>query len=320
MAYRGKDAIRTVAEIGSGVIGSGWVATFLGNGLSVRLYDPAPDAAEKTRAHVTRAWPQMVELGLAKADDDWTARFSSHDQIEDAVAGVDFVQESTPERTDVKAALFAELDRLVPSDVLVGSSTSSLPITDLQAGLGTAARFVLGHPYNPVHLLPIVEVGGGEATDVDAIETALIFYQGLGKETIRIKRELFGHIANRLTAAMFREAIRLVAEDYATVEDVDKAIRFGPAMKWAIQGQYTTSHTSGGAGGLAEFWPKFAPGIVKRWGGMSDPPLLDPALQAKLVQQMDEAAAGRSVAEIAARQDDLLMEMLKLFARKDRPA
>ncbi|ATE67159.1 3-hydroxyacyl-CoA dehydrogenase NAD-binding domain-containing protein [Rhizorhabdus dicambivorans] len=315
-AYRGKDDIQTVAAIGSGVIGGGWVAAFLGGGRAVRLYDPAPDAGPKTRDHVARAWPQMAALGLARADDDWSGRLSFHDRLDDAVEGADFVQESTPERIPIKRALFEELDRLVPADILVGSSTSSLPISELQAGLATAGRFVLGHPFNPVHLIPLVEVGGGEATDAAAIDTAQAFYVALGKEPVRLNREIFGHIANRLTSAMFREAVRLVAEDYATVGDIDKAIRFGPALKWAIQGQFTTFHTSGGAGGFADFLPKFAPGIVQRWETMADPPLADPTLQAKLVHQIEEAAAGQSVEEIARRQDMLLMEMLALFAQE----
>lgn len=311
--YRHKDSIRTVAAIGSGVIGSGWAAAFLGHGCAVRLYDPATGAADRTREHVSQAWPQMVELDLAREGDDWRRRFSVHGSLEDAVAGADFVQESTPERVDVKKALFADLDRMLPADVIVASSTSSLPITDLQAGLETAGRFVLGHPFNPVHLIPLVEVGNGAATDAEAADTAQAFYEAMGKAAIRLNREIFGHIANRLTSAMFREAVRLVAEGYASVADVDKAIRHGPALKWAIQGQFTTFHTSGGAGGLAEFLPKFAPGIIRRWETMSDPDLAAPELQARLVAQMEEAAGGRSVAEIARHQDQMLMEMLKLL-------
>lgn len=312
-AYRDTDRIRTVAAVGAGVIGNGWVAAFLGSGRAVRLYDPMPGARERTSAHVAGAWNQMVELGLANAGDDWAARLSFHEDLAEALEGADFVQESTPERTELKQALFADLDRLVPADVLIASSTSSLPITDLQAGLATAARFVLGHPFNPVHLIPLVEVGGGDQTAPAAVDLALAFYTALGKQPIRLKREVFGHIGNRLTAAMFREAVRLVAEGYATVADVDRAMKHSFALKWAIQGQFTTFHTSGGAGGLAEFLPKFAPGIIQRWATMEDPPLADPDLQALLVEQMHEAAAGRTVEEIAAHQDEKLMAMLKLL-------
>lgn len=315
--YRGENRINTVAAVGAGVIGNGWVAAFLGSGRAVRLYDPMPGARERTSAHVAGAWDQMVELGLARAGDDWSARLSFHDDLAEALADADFVQESTPERTELKQALFADLDRLVPADVVIASSTSSLPITELQAGLATAARFVLGHPFNPVHLIPLVEVGGGRQTADEVVELALGFYTALGKQPIRLKREVFGHIGNRLTAAMFREAVRLVAEGYASVADVDRAMKHSFALKWAIQGQFTTFHTSGGAGGLAEFLPKFTPGIIKRWSTMEDPPLDDPKLQALLVAQMEEAAGGRTVEEIAAYQDEKLMGMLKLLREQD---
>lgn len=312
-AYRSKEDVRTVAAIGAGVIGAGWVAAFLGSGRAVRLFDPAEGMGDRARAHVAAAWPQMVELGLARDGDAWLDRLSVHDRLEDALAGADFVQESTPERVETKQALFADLDRLAAVGVLIASSTSSLPITQLQAGLAGADRFVLGHPFNPVHLIPLVEVGGGDGTAAEAVDVALDFYGGMGKRPIRLNRELFGHIGNRLASAMFREAVRLVAEGYATVEDIDKAIRHGPALKWAIQGQFATFHTSGGTGGLAEFLPKFAPGIIQRWSTMADPPLADEKLQALLIAQMTEAAEGRTVEEIAARQDQALMEMLKLL-------
>lgn len=314
--YRDMSAIRAVAAVGGGVIGNGWIAAFLGSGRAVRLYDPMPGAAERTRAHVAGAWEQMVELGLAGEADDWGARLSFPDSLAGALDGADFVQESTPERAVMKQALFTQMDALAPADVLIASSTSSLPITELQEGLADAHRFVLGHPFNPVHLMPLVEVGGGEATAPEAVDAAFAFYAALGKQPIRLNREIFGHIGNRLTAAMFREAVRLVAEGYASVGDVDKATKHSFALKWAIQGQFTSFHTSGGAGGLAEFLPKFAPGIIKRWETMTDPPLADPSLQAMLVAQMNDAAAGRSVAEISAEQDETLMRMLKLFSTR----
>jgi len=310
---RGHDAIGTVAAIGAGVIGNGWVAALLGSGRAVRLHDPMPGAGERCRAHVAAAWPQMAALGLATPDDEWEGRLSVHDSLAEALSGADFVQESTPERADLKQALFAEIDRLVSHEVIVASSTSSLPVTELQAGLAGATRFVLGHPFNPVHLIPLVEVGGGEETAPDAIEAAFAFYAAIGKQPIRLHREIFGHIGNRLTAAMFREAVRLVAEGYASVADIDRAMKHSFALKWAIQGQFTTFHTSGGPGGLADFLPKFGPGIIKRWSTMADPPLADEKLQALLVRQMEEAAGGRTVEEIAREQDEKLLALLQLL-------
>jgi carnitine 3-dehydrogenase len=301
--------VRRVAVVGTGLIGSGWLAAFLGHGLAVEVFDPAPGAADKARAHIARAWPEMTRLGLAP--EGAAPTFTVHDDLESAVAAADFVQESTPERADLKRGLFEALDRLAAPDVVIASSTSSLPISELAAGLATRGRFVLGHPFNPVHLMPLVELGGGTDTNPAAIDAAQALYVAMGKRPVRLQREIFGHIANRLTSAMFREAVSLVANGTASVEDVDAAIRFGPALKWAIQGQFTTFHTSGGDGGLAAFLKHFSPGIIRRWETMTTPDLADPQLQAELVRQMADATANRPVADLAAAQDDALVVLLQ---------
>ena len=300
--WRGPDRIARVAVIGSGLIGAGWVAAFLARGLAVAVCDPSPEASDKVRSHLGRVAPGTDPAAL-----------SFHDGLAAAIADADFVQENTPERAEVKAALFAELDRILPPDVVVASSSSSLPITELAADCATGARFVLGHPFNPVHLMPLVELGGGERTDPAAIEAATALYLSMGKRPVRLQREVFGHIANRLTSAMFREAVSLVASGAATVEDIDTAIRFGPALKWAIQGQFTTFHTSGGEGGMASFLEHFAPGIMQRWATMTTPDLTDPALRARLVAQTEAAHRGKSVAEIAQHQDAMLAALLRLL-------
>jgi len=308
--WRGGEAIRTVAVIGSGVIGSGWVAAFLASGRAVRVFDPSPQATGKVMAHVSRAWGEMAALGhLREGADPQAVTF--HGEFTEVTEGADFVQENTPERAEIKRDLFGELDRLLPADVIVASSTSSLPITELASGCTRPERFVLGHPFNPVHLMPLVETGGGELTDPTAIDTAEAFYVSMGKVSVRLRREIFGHIANRLTSAMFREAVSLVAQGIATVADIDDAIRYGPALKWAIQGQFTTFHTSGGEGGLESFLRHFSPGIVRRWQTMSDPDLADRALQRELVRQMGAASNGRTVDEIAREQDAKLVELLR---------
>lgn len=305
--WRGDDRIRCVAVIGSGLIGSGWAAAFLASGRSVAVCDPAPDAPDKVRAHIGRAWPDMAGHMASGAD---PAALTFHTDLTEALANADFVQENTPERAATKAALFEQLDTLLPDDVIVATSTSSLPITQLAADCTRGARFVLGHPFNPVHLMPLVETGGGARTDPAAIDAAQALYVAMGKQPVRLHREIFGHIANRLTSAMFREAVSLVANGIATVEDVDKAIRYGPALKWAIQGQFTTFQTSGGDGGLAAFLQHFAPGIIARWKSMADPDLADPKLQEMLAVQADEAHGGSPVAKIARRQDAMLLKIL----------
>ena len=309
--FRGKDDIKQVTVIGSGLIGAGWIAAYLAQGLNVAIYDPAPGAEDKVRAHIEGSWPGLEARGLPVRANK--TKYVFHASLEEALQDTDYVQENTPERMDVKTALFEQLGRFVPADVIIASSTSSMPITELQKSCHHPERCVLGHPFNPVHLMPLVEVGGGEATDRAAVDTAIAFYANMGKKPIRLEREIFGHIANRLTSAMFREAVSLVADGVATIRDVDDAIRFGPALKWAIQGEFTTFHTSGGEGGLANFLKHFSPGIIKRWSQMSDPDLADTQLQAKLTAQMEDATGHEAVASIARRQDDLLLELLKIL-------
>ena len=309
-AFRGTAQLDTVAVIGAGLIGAGWAATYLAAGLRVRVCDPAADAAEKTRAHVAAAWPHLVALGLAPGASQSSLSF--HADVEDAANGADLVQESAPEREALKSELYQRLDAVAPSDVIIASSTSSFPITQLQAACRHPARCVLGHPFNPVHLIPLVEVGGGSATDPAAVATAMAIYRHLGKHPIRIDREIFGHVANRLASAMFREAVHLVDSGVISVEGIDDALRYGPALKWAIQGQFMTYHTSGGEGGMAKFLATFGPGIEKRWEQLGAP-RLTPELCAIIVEQTDREVAGRGNAEIAAEQDDKLLRLRRLF-------
>lgn len=315
--FRAGGNIRTVAVVGAGLIGAGWVAAYLAHGLRVKVYDPSPEAAETVSRTVAEAWSALGRLGHLSENADLLA-VSYHTELAEALDGADFIQENTPERQDVKLALYGRFDRLVPADVIIASSTSSMPVTLLQGGCKTADRCVLGHPFNPVHLMPLIEVGGGNETAPEAVTTATEFYRSIGKEPVLVQREIFGHIANRLTSAMFREAVSLVAGGYASVGDVDKAIRFGPALKWAVQGQFTTFHTSGGPGGLANFLEHFSPGIIKRWESMTVPDLVDPMLKATLVRQMEQAAAGRSQAEIVRQQDLGLVAILAALGEAEK--
>lgn len=315
--YRGAGQVKTVAVLGAGVIGSGWIATFLAAGLRVRVFDLGADVPAQVDAWVKSAWPRMQELGLVRPGADPSA-VSFHSTLRETLAPADFVQENTPERVAQKAALFSELDALVSADVLVATSTSSLPVTELQAACMHAQRFVLGHPFNPVHLMPLVEVGGGERTAPAAMDTAQAFYESLGKACVRLQREIYGHVANRLSSAMFREAVSLVANGYASVADVDRAIRFGPALKWAVQGQFATFDINGGAGGFRGFLQHFAPGIVNRWASMQTPDLLDAALQEKLAIQVDDGRNGADADALRGRQDRLLLALLHALNAQEK--
>ncbi len=308
-AFRGPERILKVCVVGAGLIGAGWVAAYLARGFAVAVCDPSPEAPAKVRAHVAGAWPALMARGLHDGADPEALSF--HTELEPALADADFVQENTPERRDIKADLFTRLGRLLPADVIIASSTSGMPVSLLQRDCDHPQRCILGHPFNPVHLMPLVEVGGGDQTDPAAVTAAAMLYRSMSKEPVHLQREIVGHIANRLTSAMFREAVALVADGYATVEDVDRAIRFGPALKWAIQGQFTTFHTGGGEAGLTGFLKHFAPGIMQRWETMTVPDLSDPDLQARLADQVEAANGGRSVADIARRQDELILKLLQ---------
>jgi len=310
-AFREAGGIRRVAAVGAGLIGAGWVAAFLARGFEVSVYDPSPDAAERVGRHIAAVWPQLRTRGLDDRANPEALSF--HGTLAAALREADFVQESTPERPEEKIALFREMGGLVPPDVLIASSTSGMPVSSLQEACAHPERCVLGHPFNPVHLMPLVEVGGGKKTAPEAVEAVTGLYLSMGKQPVHVRNEIVGHLANRLTAAMFREAVALVEDGYATIEDIDRAIRFGPALKWAIQGQFTTFHTSGGAGGLENFLRHFGPGIAGRWRTMRVPDLADPALQAELAMQMAAATGGEPVEEIARRQDETLLKLLALL-------
>jgi carnitine 3-dehydrogenase len=312
--FRGPDDIGNVAIVGAGLIGSGWVAAYLARGLHVRVADPAPDAEQKLRAHIEAAWPQLEALGLAA-----TARqdaMTFHATPEDAATDADFIQENTPESESLKTDLYKRLDCVAPPDVLIASSTSSFPITSLQAHCTHPARCVLGHPFNPVHLIPLVEVGGGAVTSPAAVDAAAAFYQHIGKHPVRLNGEIFGHVANRLASAMFREAVHLVNEGVTSVAGIDDALRFGPALKWAIQGQFMTYYTSGGDGGMAAFLEKFGPGQEARWRILGNP-TLTPDLKAAIVRQTEAVVAGRTSAQIAVDQAERLVKLLQLLQPKD---
>lgn len=315
--FRGVAEVKRVAALGAGVIGAGWIAAYLARGYSVAVFDPASGAAERVDAHVERAWPEMQGLGLCSGPLQ-PGRLHHAKSMAEAVQGADLVQESTVEDLAFKVRLLADIDAIAPADVIIASSTSSLPVSALQASCRHPERCVLGHPYNPVHLMPLVEIGGGERTGAAAVDAIEAVYRGMGKRTIRVRKEIFGHIANRLTSAMFREAVALVEGGFATVEEVDDALRFGPALKWAIQGQFTTFHTTGGSGGLRSFLDHFSPGIMKRWSTMTTPDLADPGLQALLMGQLRAAKGGQSVQDIAQHQDALLTRLLLLLNRESR--
>lgn len=306
------DAVERIAVIGAGTIGASWTAYFLAQGKRVTVTDPAPGAEAKVATFVERVWPTLERLGTAPGADASAYTFCA-DPAE-AVRDAHVVQESAPEDLAVKKELFARLDDAMPPDALVASSSSGLLISEIQAGRVGPERYVIGHPFNPPHLVPLVEVVGGNQTDPAVIDWALAFYGALGKRAIRIKKEVRGHLANRLQAALWREAVHAVATGIASVEDVDAAVASGPGLRWALMGPHMTFHLGGGEGGLRHFITHLGPAFEAWWADLGQPHFT-PELSDRLVEGVTAEADGRSMAELARQRDALLVALLDALSR-----
>lgn len=294
------------AVIGAGVIGASWTALFLAAGKSVTVHDPAEGVEAQVRDYVDRAWPTLEQLGLVKDGAPGALRFS--DDPADAVTGAGFVQESVPERLPIKHALYARIEPALSPGAVVASSASGLTLSEMQDGWKDPGPLVLGHPFNPPHLIPLVEVMGNARTRPGAVDIAERFYAEVGKVTIRVNKEVPGHVANRLQAALWREAIHLVVEGVASVEDVDTAVWAGPGLRWAAMGPTMLFHLGAGAGGMAEFCARYTDSFNRWWDDLGDLHLT-PEIAAELADGVRREAAGIEPAELSARRDALIAAM-----------
>jgi 3-hydroxyacyl-CoA dehydrogenase len=304
--------IKKVALVGTGVIGASWATLFLSKGLDVVATDPAPGAEAKLRATVTRQWQVVRELGMARTAS--ISRLTFVATPEEAVSEADFVQENGPERLDIKRDIYRRIDGAARPDVVLATSSSGLLISEVQIACANPARVLVGHPFNPPHLIPLVEVVGGEATSVAAINTAMAFYRAIGKKPIHVRKEVKGHVANRLQAALWREAFWLVREGVASVADIDTAIAHGPGLRWALLGPFLNLHMSGGAGGLSHALDHLGPPIEEWWADMHDV-AIDDSLKAMLIAGADDELSGGSMQDIAAQRDEVLLELMRLKAK-----
>lgn len=306
------EAVRRVACVGAGVIGGGWVAHFLARGYDVTAWDPAPDAEVKLRRLVEAAWPALEQLGLAESASP--ARLSVRPTLEGAVADAEFVQESAPEKLQLKRELLGRLDAATPAGAVIASSTSGYPMTDMQSEAADPGRLLVGHPFNPPYLIPLVEVVGGQRTDPAAVAWASRFYEVAGKSVITMDRELPGFIANRLQEALWREALHMVANGEATVREIDDSITEGPGLRWAFMGPCLTFALAGGEGGMAHMLDHFGPSLKSPWTRL-EAPELDASLREAMVEGCDEAAGGRSIAELVEERDQGVIAVLRATGR-----
>lgn len=299
------------AVLGAGVIGASWTALFLASGYSVAVFDVSDSAEKQVRQYVENAWPVLADLGLAKNGNP--DRVSFHNSAKTAVDGARFIQESVPERIAIKHELYAAIEPAISADAIVATSASGLTLSEMQAGWTNPSRFVLGHPFNPPHLIPLVEVMGNERTADGVVETTERFYASAGKVTIRVNREVPGHVANRLQAAVWREAIHLVKTGVASVEDVDKAMWAGPGLRWAAMGPTMLFHLGAGEGGLAAFCERYTDSFNRWWDDLGVLHL-EPQLAKQLVSGVVQATDDQSPAKLSQHRDALITAMLKATA------
>jgi 3-hydroxyacyl-CoA dehydrogenase len=302
--------IRRIAIIGTGVIGASWSALFLAHGLDVVATDVAPGAEAALKSFVAAAWPALQRLGLASGASQNRLSFTA--ALTDAVKDADLVQENGPEKIEFKKTLYRQLDELLHPSVIIASSSSGLTMSEIQSACELhPERCVIGHPFNPPHLVPLVEIVGGAKTSKDTIERAAEFYTSIGQRTVRVNKEMPGHVANRLQAALAREVYYLVSEGVVSAADVDTALCWGPGLRWGIMGNMMLNHLGGGPGGIEHFFQQFS-GPMTAWWKTLGSPVLTPEVQKKLIDSVHAEAGSRSINELAAERDEVLLGLIEL--------
>ena len=294
--------IKRVAVIGCGTVGASWAALFLAHGLDVAAYDPSPGAEERLQSFVDHALDQLAELGTREKGE---LRFSG--DLTDVLGAADFVQENVPEDEALKRRMLADIDALTAEGVIIASSTSALLRSSIVADCKTPRRFIVAHPFNPPHLVPLVELVGD---DENIVQQAAEFYRTVGRRPVILRREMPGHIANRLSSALYREAVYLVEQGVASVADIDAALCNGPGLRWAVMGPHMTYHLGGGPGGIEHYLAHLGPSQVRRWASLGNP-TLSPEVQKRIVEGVAEEAGDRSIQELEERRDRALLEILK---------
>jgi carnitine 3-dehydrogenase len=313
--YPPPEAVQTVAVVGTGVIGAGWAAHFLRAGYDVVAWDPGSGAAERLAAFIGSTWPVLVRLGLRPGASPDRLRFAH--SLAGATAAADFVQESAPEVLDVKVALLADLDAVTPPEVVIGSSTSGFMMSDMAARTKAAGRFVVGHPFNPPYLIPLVEIVGGRCTDHAAVAWAERFYTRTGKICLTMDSEVPGFVGNRLQEALWREALYMIDSGQATVQQIDDSITYGPGLRWALMGPMLTFHLAGGQGGMAHMLDHFGPALLQPWTRLAGPELT-PRLRDLVVAGVSESVGDVTVQELERQRDDFLADLLQLIEKHRR--
>lgn len=303
--------VHRVAIVGTGTIGASWATHYLARGFDVTATDPAPAAEKALRSYVDAAWESAATLGAEPGTSPDRLRFTA--DMRQAVADADFVQENAPERPELKVKLFADIDEATPPDSIIASSSSGITMSVIQAECRRPERTLIGHPFNPPHIIPLVEVVGGTKTAPETIRDAMSFYAAIGKKPIHLKKELPGHVANRLQAALYREVVHLIEQGVLDVADSDDAVSWGPGLRWGVMGPNLLWHLGGGEGGIQHFMDTLMPRLAGMWQDLGTPELT-PELREKIVDGVLEEVNGHSVDELATQRDAMLLGLLAVRA------
>jgi len=306
--------VERIAIVGTGTIGASWAAHYLAHGFDVVATDPGPGAEDALRRYVDDAWDTVSALGLAA--DASRDRLSFTTDLHAAVANADFVQEQAPERLELKVKLFADIDAAAPVDAIIASSSSGIPMSDIQTGCKHPERTVIGHPFNPPHVIPLVEVVGGRATGAETVEAAMAFYAAVAKKPIRLHKELPGHVANRLQSALYREVVYLIDQGVLDVGAADDAVSWGPGLRWGVMGPSLLWHLGGGAGGIQHFMDTLMDPMATTWKALGNPQMT-PELKQKIVDGVLAEADGRSIDELSAERDAMLLGLQAVRAENE---
>jgi len=306
--------IRRIAIVGTGVIGASWAAQYLARGFDVVATDPAPNAEANLRKYVDEAWPDLNKIGLTPGASRERLSFTTN--MKEALSQADFVQENGPERVDFKIKLFADMDDATPVDSIIASSSSGITPSVMQTNAKHAERILIGHPFNPPHIIPLVEVVGGTKTSLAAIQRAIAFYASIGKKPILLHKELPGHVGNRLQAALYKEVMYLIDQGVLSVSDADDAVSYGPGLRWGVMGPSLQWHLGGGPGGINHFMEHLMPGLVGMIKTLQTPEVTD-ELKQKIVDGVQKIAGGRSVDQLAQAENEELLGLLKVRAKKE---
>ena len=305
--------IRRIAIVGTGVIGASWAAQYLARGFDVVATDPAPNAEANLRKYIDEAWPALTDIGLTPGASRDRLSFTTN--MKEALAQADFVQENGPERVDFKIKLFVDMDEATPPDSIIASSSSGITPSVMQSEAKHAERILIGHPFNPPHLIPLVEVVGGTKTSAEAVQQAINFYTSIGKKPILLHKELPGHVGNRLQAALYKEVLYLIEQGVLNVSDADDAVSYGPGLRWGVMGPSLQWHLGGGAGGIKHFMEHLMPGLAAMIKTLQTPDIND-ELKQKLVDGVLQIAGDRSVDQLAQTENEELLGLLRIRAKK----